>query len=65
MQRNDPDEWLANIANAMGSNAAQQEVHAKGLAFLIALRALPAGGYREKAECMLGDALVMAFAAAR
>lgn len=61
----DPDVWLATLARDMGDSPANRDIHAAGSALLAALRALPPGGYRDKAECMLGDCLALAFVAAR
>lgn len=62
---NDPDVWLARLALDIGDSPERQRIHAAGVELLAALRALPAGGYRDKAECMLGDTLVLAFVAGR
>lgn len=61
---NDPGYWLKQLGNAAVTPEAQR-LHTAAVEFHAALQALPQGGYRDRAECSLGDTLVLAYVAAR
>lgn len=62
---NSADEWVKRLAADAEGSPKHQRLHAAAVEFLGALRAFPPSGYRDKAECAFGDAIVLTFVAAR
>lgn len=58
------DDWLTTLGQD-GASEPQRRIAAAARDFAAALRALPAGEYRSRAECKFTDAVTFAYVAAR